>query len=143
MSNGFSITLAKDDISKDIKSMLSKVKQPEKLLKAIGVGLVGLTKETFNNASLRPQPWVPKKDGSKATLKSREASLWRSIKVQSVTKANVKIGSDRPYAAIHHLGGKTRPMPARPYFPVWNDKLTQHGAKRTKEIIEAYMKLGG
>lgn len=141
MSAGFSISLTKDDVTKDLQKAIKKVQQPEKLLKAVGVGIVGLAKEAFNNASLRPIPWVPKKDGSKATLKSREATLWRSLKVQSVNKRNVRVGSDRPYAAIHQLGGKTRPMPARPYFPIYNDKLTVHGAKRTKDIIDAYMQM--
>ena len=105
-------------------------------------GLVGLTKETFNNASLRPIPWVNKKDGTKATLKSREASLWRSIKIQTVTPKNVLIGSDKPYAAIHHLGGVSRPMPERPYFPFFRNQLTKPGKQRMKDIIEDYMELG-
>ncbi len=140
---GFGVKLTKDDVTKDLQRLMRKVRNPQPLLKAIGVGLVGLTKETFNNASLRPRPWVAKKDGSPATLKSREATLWRSIRVQGVTKSNVFIGSDRPYAAIHQLGGRSRPMPARPYMPFDNQQLSRHGQKRIAQTINAYLRMRG
>jgi len=116
------------------------VKPATSLNRAIGVGLVGLTKEAFNNASLRPAPWVNKKDGSPATLKSREASMWRSIRILQVSGAGVDIGSDRPYASIHQLGGRSRPMPARPFFPVLNGKLTAPALRRISDITEAFLK---
>lgn len=143
MSSGFSIKLQRDDVTKDLQRLMGKVKNATPLLRAIGVGLVGVTKSTFNDASLRPLAWAPKKDGSKATLKSREATLWRSIRVQSVGTRNVVIGSDRPYAAIHQLGGKTRPMPQRPYFPVHNGQITQAGQTCMADVIEAYLKVRG
>lgn len=139
--SGFTIKIERNDIARDLQRAMSKVRNPERLMKAIGVGLVGLTKESFNNASLRPAPWPNKKGGSAATLKSREATLWRSIRVQSFSGSEVKIGSDRPYAAIHQLGGKSRPMPARPYFPFIGNDLTKAAEKRTRDIIEAYMKM--
>ena len=77
--SGFSLKLTRDDVTKDLQKAMGKVKNATPLLRAVGIGLVGLTKETFNNASLRPMPWVNKKDGTPSTLKSREASLWRSI----------------------------------------------------------------
>lgn len=143
MANGFTITLVRDDVTKDLQKLMRKVKTRTPLMRAIGVGMVGLAKDAFSNASLRPQPWRPKKDGSAATLRSREATLWRSLRVQTVSNTNVSFGSDRPYAAIHQLGGKTRPMPARPYFPIWQDKLTDRAAKRTRDIIETYMQVRG
>lgn len=141
MSGGFTIKIERNDIKRDLARAMAKVRNPERLMQAIGIGLVGLAKESFNNASLRPAPWPDKKDGTRATLKSREATLWRSLKVQSFSANEVKIGSDRPYASIHQLGGKTRPMPARPYFPFKGDELTKAAEKRTKDIIEAYMKM--
>lgn len=141
--NGFAIKLTRDDVTRDLQRRIRKMQNPAPLLRAIGVGLVGLTKEAFKNAALRPAPWKNKKDGSPATLRSREATLWRSIRVQSVSKSNVFIGSDRPYAAIHQLGGKSRPMPARPFFPVLNEKLTPEAQKRMKFIIDAYVQARG
>jgi len=140
MPNGFSIRLTRDDITPDVRKRLRKVKPATSLNRAIGVGLVGLTKEAFNNASLRPAPWVNKKDGSPATLKSREASMWRSIRILQVSGAGVDIGSDRPYASIHQLGGRSRPMPARPFFPVLNGKLTAPALRRISDITEAFLK---
>jgi phage gpG-like protein len=109
---------------------------------AIGTGLVGQTKRAFNQPALRPAPWKAKKDGSPATLKSREATLWRSIRVVKAEAKRVRIGSDRPYAAIHQLGGKSRPMPARPYFPFYaSGQLTPGGAKLVGQVIETVLKL--
>lgn len=141
--NGLGIKLDRDDVTPRLQKMIRGMKNPQALLRAVGVGLVGLTKETFNNADLRPIPWAAKKDGTKATLKSREATLWRSIRVQAVTKSGVTIGTDRPYGAIHQLGGKSRPMPARPYFPFHNNKLTKHGEDRMAAVIDAYVEMRG
>jgi phage gpG-like protein len=143
MNTGFSIRLQRDDVTKDLQRLMGKVRNAAPLLRAVGVGLVGLTKQTFNDASLRPVAWPAKKDGSKATLKSREATLWRSIRVQSVDSRNVVIGSDRPYAAIHQLGGKSRPMPQRPYFPVYNNQITRAGQTTIADVIEDYLKVRG
>jgi phage gpG-like protein len=140
---GFGIKLERDDVTKDLQRLIKKVSNPQPLLRSVGVALVGLTKETFKNASLRPIAWVAKKDGSAATLRSREATLWRTISIKSVSKSNVVIGSDRPYAAIHQLGGRSRPMPARPYFPFWQNKLTPQGQKRVADVIDAYVQMRG
>jgi phage gpG-like protein len=140
---GFTIKLTRDEVTQDLQRRIRTMANPQPLLRVIGVGLVGLTKETFNNASLRPKPWAAKKDGSKATLKSREGTLWRSIRVTVVSRVSVSIGSDRPYAAIHQLGGKSRPMPARPYFPFLESKLTLHAQKRVASVINAYVKARG
>jgi phage gpG-like protein len=158
--HGFSLRLQRNDISPDLRKKIAKVKNAGPLLRAIGVGMVGLAKESFNNASLRPAPWRNKIDGTAATLKSREASLWRSIKVQNVTSREVKFGSDRPYAAIHQFGGIIRAknggylkfqvggkwiyakqvtMPPRPYMPVMGGQLTAPAKARVKDIIEAYV----
>ncbi len=141
MSSGFSIKMTRDDVTRDLEKLAGKVKSSATLMKAIGVGLVGVTKQTFNDSSLRPKAWVAKADGTTATLKSREATLWRSISIKSVDSRSVRIGSDRPYAAIHHLGGKTRPMPERPYFPVYNNQITKAGHTVIADVIEGYLKV--
>jgi len=157
----FSITLSKNDISADIASKIGKAQSP-KMNRDIGNGVVGLAKESFNDASKRPAPWKAKSDGSASTLKSREATLWRSLRVVSTTKTSVRIGSDRVYAAIHQFGGTIRPkkaggrlvftvggkkvfaksvtIPARPYFPVINGQLTPLAQQRIKDIIEKHLK---
>ncbi len=141
MSSSFGLKLERDDVSKDLQRMLKGMSAggARPLLKGIGVGIVGLAKDAFNNASLRPAPWAAKKDGTPATLKSKEATLWRSLRVQQVSGMNVTVGSDRPYAAIHQLGGESRPMPARPYFPILNNKLTIPAQKRIKDIMDEFV----
>lgn len=142
MADGFQIRVtSKDDISPRLKRAAAAAKSP-KLMHAVGTGLVGYTKRAFNFPAMRPAPWPAKKDGSPATLKSREATLWRSIRVVKAEARRVRIGSDRPYAAIHQLGGKTRPMPARPYFPFTAaGQLTAAGAKNVGQVIQTVLKL--
>lgn len=161
--SGFTINTTRDDISPMLKAAKGKLRNATPLMRAIGTGIVGLAKESFNDASKRQTPWPAKVDGSPATLKSREASLWRSLKVQEVSATSVKFGSDRPYAAIHQFGGTITPktgkflvfniggrkvfakkvtMPARPYLPVTKDgQLTPLASARVKDIIETHLKL--
>lgn len=156
------IQTVRDDLSPLFKVALKKVKSP-KLMVAVGVGLVSITKRAFNQAALRPAPWPNKKDGSPARLKTREASLWRSVQVKSATPSKVVIGSDKIYAAIHQLGGVIKPkhgkflvwrdslglhfakqvtIPARPYFPFDpQGKMTDAAALQTGRIIVAQLKL--
>ena len=138
MSDSFSIKLTRDDVTKDLQRLAGKVKDP-RLMRAIGVGLVGLTVETFTREELRPSTWEPKKDGSPATL-YRSGTLKRSIRVVSVTGTSVMIGSPMPYASIHQLGGQSRPMPARPFFPFVNRTLSRAGQQRVSDILAAYLK---
>lgn len=141
MADGFQIRVtSKDDISPRLKRAAAAARSP-RLMHAIGTGLVGYTKRAFNQPALRPSAWKVKKDGSPATLKSREATLWRSIRVVKAEARRVRIGSDRPYAAIHQLGGKSRPMPARPFFPFTPaGQLTTGGAKTIENIIRGQLK---
>lgn len=136
MNDGFSIRITKaDDVSPRLRRAAAAAKSP-RLMHAIGTGLVGHTKRSFNFPAMRPAAWQVKKDGSPATLKSREATLWRSIRVVKAEATRVRIGSDRPYAAIHQLGGKTRPMVARPYFPFTSaGQITPGGAKTVEQIL--------
>ena len=79
---------------------------------AIGLGLQDLAARAFNDGSLRPRPWPPKKDGTAATLK-KSGTLWQSIR-STASATSVTIGSDRVYAAIHQLGGTTPAHVIRP-----------------------------
>jgi phage virion morphogenesis protein len=143
MSDGFRVVVRSDSVTPDLKRLGAMGDDMTPLMRAIGVAIVSLTKRAFNDASLRPAGWAAKKDGSVATLK-QDAVLWRSIRTITADSARVVVGSDRPYAAIHQLGGKTRPMPARPYFPF--DKtgnITARGDKSVRGVINGWMRTRG
>lgn len=135
-----------------------------RILEAIGLSLVSMAKRSFaTDASLRPSPWANKKDGNPSTL-TKSTRLRKSIRSQ-VGGSSLKISSDAAYAAIHQLGGRTRPhviraknkkalafgglirksvkhpgskMPPRPYLPFYRDgSLTVKASKNVIVIIRA------
>lgn len=139
MSDGVKWVVKSDSVSPDLRRLVAMGGNMGPLMQAIGVGVVSLAKRAFNDASLRPSVWANKKDGTAATLK-KDAVLWRSIRVVSAEAARVMVGSDRPYAAIHQLGGKTRPMPARPYMPFDSTgNITNQGDKTVRSVIKGWI----
>lgn len=146
-SEGFSIKVKRDDITPDIRKKLKGMKDLGPILRAMGTQLVSLTKRAFRDPSLRQTAWRNKKkydpieqrlvEGGPSNL-ILKGMLMSSIRITSLSKSNVTIGTDRKYGAIHQLGGVIRPkkaaaltftigghtirtgkvtMPARPYFP--------------------------
>lgn len=147
------ITRISDTISPDLQARLALAGNKASIHQDIGMELVNITRRAFTHANLRAAPWPAKVNGQPATLKSSGGgggTLAKSPRVVSANGQSVTIGSDRHYAAIHQLGGKTaahviRPkagkkalnipgigfrkkvnhpgskIPARPYFPFYQD----------------------
>lgn len=140
MSGSLTIQVTKDDLTPSIHALLAKSKNLQPALRTVAAGLVSLAKQSFNDSSKRPAPWKAKKDGTPATLKGRNAVLWRSLQATNFTTNSFTLGSPLPYAAIHQLGGLTRKMPARPYWPILNGQLTPLAVQTIEDILEAYLK---
>ncbi|MEM8954356.1 MAG: phage virion morphogenesis protein [Verrucomicrobiota bacterium] len=110
------IRLKTDTLTPSLRRAVRGVRNRRPILKAMADTTEQMAKRAFNVSSLRPKAWTPKKDGSPAKL-FKTGSLKRSPRTTSVSNRRAFVGSDRGYAAIHQLGGVSRPMPARPYFP--------------------------
>ena len=133
-----------------------------RLLESIGLGLVSIAKRSFaTDSTLRPLAWKNKKDGTPSTL-TKSTRLRKSLQAK-VSGSGVVVSSDAPYAAIHQLGGLTRPhvirakrkkalafggkvfkkvnhpgsrIPARPYLPFCRDgSLTVTAARNVTALI--------
>ena len=108
---------AKDTLTADLLRTargMSAEKRRE-AMDAVGLGLVSMAKRAFNtDTSLRPAPWVAKKDGSPSTLQ-KSTRLRNSIK-HGATADTASVFSDAKYAAIHQLGGQTKAHIIRPKF---------------------------
>lgn len=153
------LSLISDQLSPDFQRRLAAVTDRRKIHNAIGLTLVSLTKRAFNQPDLRAAVWPAKHDGSKATLR-KSGTLAKSIRVLTSSSSFVAIGTDRKYAAIHQLGGTTKPhvirpkngkalktpfgifakvnhpgskVPARPYFPFY--KTGQPTPRAMRDII--------
>lgn len=140
MADGFSIRVtSKDDISSRLRKAAAAAKSP-RLMDAIGNRLVSLTKRTSRFRDERQAPWKNRKDGKEAKLYDTGA-LWISIRVIKAEATRVRIGSDKKYASIHQLGGRSRPMPARPYFPFRaNGELIPRGSQAVERVIRSVLK---
>jgi phage gpG-like protein len=128
------LSLTSNTVSRDLERRIKAVKNTTPLLRAAGEVVAQMAKGAFNEPSLRPLSWARKADGSEATLRKNNV-LARSPRVTSATPKNAIVGSDREYAAIHQLGGKSRPMPARPYFPFLRKKPTHLAVKAVREAL--------
>lgn len=132
----------RNGISPAIARLASRVHDRRPILEAMGLEFVSLSKRAFTTPSLRPLPWRDKVDGTPATLR-QSGALWQSIRVAEVTNSSVTAASDRPYAAIHQLGGEIKrgdtviKMPARPFFPILDGKLTPAAKQRIEAVAKA------
>ena len=130
-------TTVRNTLSPDLRQLYKNHADKAGLYAAIGQGLVSLSKRAFNDAALRPAPWKSKKDGSPARLRDT-GTLAKSIRVTAVNARGVTVGSDRKYAAIHQLGGKTpahviRPRPGKKALKIpgigFRTKVNHPGSK--------------
>lgn len=139
--------LTRDDISPAVTRLLATAKNKAPVMRAMGTTFKSITEGTFNSvgASYRPIPWKPKRDGSPSILQSRNPVLSKSFHL-SVTNDAATVSNPMVYAPIHQFGGVIKPktakvlrfktssgkwisvkqvtIPARPFFPVINGKLT-------------------
>ena len=97
-----------DGISPALAKKIRAAKDPRPILQAMGLQLLSLTQDSFNTPAVRAAPWPAKKDGTPATLR-RSQSLFKAWRLGPVTKTGVTVTNSRPYAAIHQLGGQTKP----------------------------------
>lgn len=137
------LTLASDTITPDLRKKLSAVSGGKltQVWRSAGMQLLSITKGAFRNAGNRQQAWPSKRDGKPSNLIAK-GTLLASVRVVSVDSGGVTLGSDRPYARIHQLGGTIRAkgggalrffsggkwwtvksvtIPARPFLPFTPD----------------------
>lgn len=138
-----SLKLTRNDISPALARLEKAGRDSTPVMRAMGNVFKSITEGNFNSAGagFRPSTWPPKRDGSPSNLKLT-GLLWHSFHL-TITKDSATLANPTPYAAIHQFGGviKGNPllkfkigdqwvskhqvtMPARPFYPVKNGKLT-------------------
>jgi phage gpG-like protein len=142
----FILRLFSNTVSPSITKLVSTAKNPVPVLRAMGTTFKSITEGTFNSvgSSYRPKPWAPKRDGSPSNLQ-KSTTMAKSFALE-VTSTYAKLSNPMKYAAIHQFGGTIKPVnakvlrfklpsgqwvsvkqvtiPARPFFPILNDRLT-------------------
>lgn len=154
-----SYTIVSDTVTPDLRARLARVQNPEPALRRMGKDLADWAKNAITAPAMRPAPWAPlsKKTlawkqkngyGSKPLIASTK--LWKSIRVVSVSRNEVAIGSDRAagksskysLAAIHQLGAPRRNIPARPFFPFLNGQTMPAVQARVAAILRNWLNSG-
>ena len=110
--------------------LLANTRDTRPMMRGIATELLSLTEDNFENES-----W----GGERRAAETGGKTLQKSGQlVASITgkagNSYARIGSNKVYAAIHHLGGKAGRnkkvrIPARPYLPMNSDGKLQHRAE--------------
>ena len=142
------ISLDDGDLQRGLGQLLRNARHPRPMMRAIAAELLSITEDNFENENWGGQiPWKPTHRGGKILQKSGQ--LAASIHTASGSNF-ARIGTNKPYAAIHQFGGtieaKNKPylvfkvgdgfrrvkqvkIPARPYLPISKGGTLQAGAE--------------
>ena len=108
-----------------------------------------MTEDNFASESWGGQAWKQSQRAQREQGKTLQKSgqLAASLSTQS-TNDFARIGTNKPYSAIHHIGGQAGrnhkvSIPARPYLPINSSgNLQSGGEKRLLDIIKQSLARG-
>ena len=131
------IDIDSKDLQRGLGQLLQNATDTRPMMRAIATEMVSLTEDNFESESWGGQKWPRSRRAAKNGGKTLQLSgqLAASISTQ-VGNDFARIGSNKKYAAIHHLGGQAgkgrkATIPARPYLPISGTGQLQPGAERT------------
>ena len=103
-------------VKQALNDLAVKVKDPSPVMKIIGEYMLRSTEDRFERQGPAPDgsPWAPLKEWTLRRKKNgkiltESGQLRGSIRYQLQGTSAVVIGTNKVYAAIHQLGGKTSP----------------------------------
>lgn len=136
-----------------LQKLAKQVQALDPALDEIGAMLVTSTQHRIENETdPEGKKWASYAPLSKRTLKKRgdnakmlrdRADLYDSLTHSVMTKAGVRVGSNRKYARIHQLGGQAGPgrkveIKARPYLGI-----SPEDQKEIDAIVKDHLDIGG
>lgn len=130
------ISLDDKQLQNGLSQLLKNATNTRPMMRAIATEMVSLTEDNFESESGGGKKWQPSRradaDGGKTLQLSGQ--LAASISTQ-VGNDFARIGSNKKYAAIHHLGGqagrgKKVTIPDRQYLPISGAGQIQPEAER-------------
>ena len=148
------ITLNSQDVERGLNQLLGNLRHRQPMMHGIAAELLSLTEDNFENESWGNEPWQSTHRGGKILQLSGQ--LAASIHTLATTQT-AQIGTNKIYAAIHHIGGEIHAqnapylmiplgngrfarkqsvtIPARPYLPInANGELQSDGATRILDV---------
>jgi phage gpG-like protein len=139
-----------DTMRPALERLLGLAKDTTPVMLSMGNVFKSITEGNFNSvgSGYRPTEWKPKYDGTPSIL--QKTGLMAHAFVLEVSKDSATLSNPTPYAAIQQFGGtieakgkalrfigpdgnpvfaKSVTIPARPFYPVLNGKLTEGAAR--------------
>lgn len=143
------ISVDSRDLERGLSQLLQNVQNRRPMMNAVATELQSMTEDNFESESWGGQKWKDSKraknEGGKTLQKSGQ--LAASLTTKSGNDF-ARIGSNKVYAAIHHLGGQAGrghkvSLPARPYLPInGSGNLQSGGDKRILDIVKEALARG-
>ena len=133
------ISLDSSQLERGLGQLLHNLTRRKAVNAAIAAELLSLTEDYFETEGCVGQRLKPTRRGGKILQLSGQ--LAGSIST-GATNSFARIGSNKEYAAIHHLGGKAGrgrkvTIPARPYLPInGSGQLQPGGEKRILDVVK-------
>ena len=148
------IELNERDLTRGLSNLLRNLQNRRPMMQGIAAELLSMTEDNFERESWGNEPWQPTYRGGKILQLSGQ--LAASIHTLA-TNQIAKIGTNKIYAAIHHIGGDIHAqnapylmiplgngrfarktsvtIPARPYLPInGNGALQSDGKSRILDV---------
>lgn len=133
------INLDANRLEHGLDRLLKNATNTRPMMRAIATEMVSLTEDNFESESWGGEKW---KQSKRAANGGKTLQLTGQLAASISTKIGngfAQIGSNKKYAAIHHLGGQAGrgrkvTIPARPYLPINGSGQLQNGAE--KKLID-------
>nr|DAS19894.1 MAG TPA: virion morphogenesis protein [Caudoviricetes sp.] len=154
------ISVDSRQLERGLGQLLNNLTNRRPITAGIATELLSMTEDNFERESWGGQSWQKSQRAAQDNGKTLQLSgqLAASISMQSGNDF-ARIGSNKKYAAIHHLGGeiqaknaeylmipigngrfarkKSVVIPARPYLPIdGSGKLQANGEKRILDVVK-------
>lgn len=129
------INLDISQVEAGLGRLLANARDTRPMMRGIAAELLSLTEDNFENESWGNEKWPQSRRAAENGGKTLQKSGQLAASIESrAGNGYARIGSNKVYAAIHHLGGKAGRnkkvhIPARPYLPMNSDGKLQHRAE--------------
>ncbi|MDK4536888.1 phage virion morphogenesis protein [Kingella kingae] len=139
------ISVESESLEHSLNQLLQNIQNRRPMMTSVAAELLSMTEDNFESESWGGDKWKETHRGGKKLQLSGQ--LAASLTTQSGNDF-ARIGSNKPYAAIHHIGGQAGRgrkvhIPARPYLPIdGSGALQSGGEKRLLDIVKASLARG-